>query len=202
MGRFRSFAVLFVIAGVAFDGLRAASTAEPDDVPAASSSSSICTSTLPGNLDAGPFEQQALHMLRRSATFRRQCQRVAASKVLIVRFVLTTHRSDMDRASAVVRKYDTGAIRADVVIRFSTSYVELIAHELEHVIEQVDGVDLRAEQQAGRASEVDSGAFETERAVAAGLQVQAEWEQSGARPRTSAAVQPGIRAIYNALRRR
>jgi hypothetical protein len=71
--------------------------------------------------------------------------------------------------------------RLDAVIRLGKDYPApgLIAHELEHVIEQLDGVDLQ------RKSRLDSTgvhecmcggatAFETARAVRAGLQVTAE----------------------------
>lgn len=124
------------------------------------------------------------------------------SKLLRVKIELTPRRSDADRASAVVRKYESGAIRANVTIRFSTSYVELIAHELEHVLEQVDGVDLRAERRAGRAALLDGGAVETDRAAAAGLKVLAEFEQSRPRAENPAPVRPGVKAIDNAQRRR
>ena len=44
---------------------------------------------------------------------------------------------------------------------------ELIAHEFEHVLEQLDGVDLKALARAGEARRLADGAFETERAVTA-----------------------------------
>jgi hypothetical protein len=131
---------------------------------------------MPWNVDVGPFQEQALSMLRRSDTFRRQCERIAATRVLRVRFELTPFRSQIDRASTVVRRYEAGGIRADVTIRFAGNYVELIAHELEHVLEQVEGVDLWTERSAGRAQLIDTGAFETRRATAAGLQVWTEFE--------------------------
>ena len=49
-----------------------------------------------------------------------------------------------------------------------------LAHEFEHLIEQLDGVDLRALAKEGEARRLPDGAFETERAIAAGQQVAGE----------------------------
>lgn len=165
-----------------------------DDDRRSTSMSSTCDSSLPDNLDVGPFQAYAVQMLQRSDTFRRQCQRLAASMVTRVKIELHPRRSDLERASAVVRKYEAGAIRVDVQIRFAGNYVELIAHELEHVLEQVEGIDLEAERRAGRAVQVGSGAFETDRAAAAGRKVWAEVSQyGGARGAGSRAVAPAAR---------
>ncbi len=51
---------------------------------------------------------------------------------------------------------------------------ELLGHEFEHLIEQLDGVDLSAMARGGEARRLTDGAFETERAIAAGQQVAGE----------------------------
>ena len=51
---------------------------------------------------------------------------------------------------------------------------ELLAHEFEHLIEQLDGVDLKALARDGEARRLADGAFETDRAMAAGQQVAGE----------------------------
>ena len=74
-----------------------------------------------------------------------------------------------------------GGISAVVDIGFHQNLEELIAHELEHVIEQLDGIDL-----AARAARPDTGVvavgyrggmFETTRAKRAGLKVLFELSQ-------------------------
>ena len=63
---------------------------------------------------------------------------------------------------------------------FAENYVELLGHEFEHVLEHIDGVDLRADAARGRAQLLAGGAYETRRATEAGLQVLREYEAAGA----------------------
>ena len=51
---------------------------------------------------------------------------------------------------------------------------ELIAHELEHILEQLDGVDLQAQAGNGVVWKAGDGAFETRRAIEAGRRVARE----------------------------
>ena len=53
-----------------------------------------------------------------------------------------------------------GGLRAEVFLQFAEDYVELLAHEFEHILEQVDGVVLRDEIGSGRAWLTESGAYE------------------------------------------
>src|SRR5947209_3156882 len=46
--------------------------------------SPICESSLPSNVDAGMLQPTVIELLQRSATFRQQCKRIAASRVLRV----------------------------------------------------------------------------------------------------------------------
>ncbi len=58
----------------------------------------------------------------------------------------------------------------------------LIAHEFEHILEQLDGVDLpsmAARPATGVHAVASSGRFETDRAIAAGRQVEREVFDSG-----------------------
>jgi hypothetical protein len=50
----------------------------------------------------------------------------------------------------------------------------MLGHEFEHLIEQMDGVDLTRDAKTGRAQRMDDGSFETDRAVAAGRRVSGE----------------------------
>jgi hypothetical protein len=69
------------------------------------------------------------------------------------------------------------------MVQFGENYNELLAHEFEHVLEQLDGVDLRREAAEGRAWLLPGGVFETRRAFATGVQVLRESEP----PRSRAA---------------
>ena len=120
-------------------------------------------------------------MCRRSPTFRRQLIRLADAPGLVVT-VATRHVRPSSHAAATTRfAREHGLLRrADVVIGGAdkASVVELIAHELEHVLEQLDGVNL---PQLARSPGVSADhhqrgrSFETARAKQIGLDVAAEF---------------------------
>ena len=72
------------------------------------------------------------------------------------------------------RQGEWGALAAEIEIRSVPDLTELLAHEFEHLIEQLDGVDLPALARQGEARRLSDGAFETDRAIAAGHQVAGE----------------------------
>jgi len=129
---------------------------------------------VPANVDARLFTGDVRTLLRLSPTFRVQCQRIAADPRVLVHLSVVTTIDGGGRAQTTFHRYPTGAIVADVDVLFGGDYRELLAHEFEHVIEQLDGVDLRREMAGGRAWQVGAGAFETRRALLAGLQVVRE----------------------------
>ena len=137
-----------------------------------------CMSSLPPNLDAGLLKSQVLQLLHRSPMFRGQCVRIAAAPRVRIRIALGTPDERTARAETRLERYEAGAIRAEIVIRFSENYPEMLGHELEHVIELMDGLKFSAEHAAGRAWLSAAGSFETERARAAGARVQQEFEAS------------------------
>jgi hypothetical protein len=139
--------------------------------------STTCESTLPSNIDAGMLQPTVVELLQRSATFRQQCRRVAAVRVLRVTLHVSTALDVGARGETTISRYEAGAIRADVVLRFAEDYSELLAHEFEHILEQLDHVDLRAEVASGRAWRTPSGAFETRRAFAAGVHARQEVDE-------------------------
>ena len=138
---------------------------------------------LPPNLRFGSGYRPILEqMFQASPTFRRQCLRIANAPRLTI-----TIRSGVpegrSRARAWTRVDATagGGLVATVDIRPQVGQVELIAHEIEHVIEQLDGVDLptRASLPNTGVEVFDDGIFETARAKSVGLTVAREVEQSG-----------------------
>jgi hypothetical protein len=140
------------------------------------SASSECESSLPLNIDAGALEPHLVELLQRSQTFRHQCERIAATPVLRVTVGVGLSMEVGGRAQTVIRRYEAGAIRAEVTLRFAEDYYELLAHEFEHILEQVEGINLRDEVAARRAWVTPSGAFETRRASDAGVRAREEFE--------------------------
>ena len=118
-------------------------------------------------------------MLRGSPTFRRQCIRIAAEPNVTVRLTIgsTPRRSDV-RAQTRLTRNPAGHLTANVEISPLENLEELIAHEIEHVIEQLDGVDLgsRARRSHTGVNAIGSrqDMFETVRAHRAGLTVVSE----------------------------
>jgi hypothetical protein len=132
----------------------------------------------PSNLKGGHFQSVVDGMWRDSATFRQQCERVGAQRGLIV-----TVSADMPRPGASTRATTTMTRRgrkmfAEITLRSPFDHVELIAHEIEHVIEQLDGVTLRTTACEG--SRNAPGVYESCRAVEAGRRVAREVEEARA----------------------
>jgi hypothetical protein len=135
---------------------------------------------IPPNLQAsGIYRQLVVKMLSRSPTFRRQMLRIAAASHLTVRLQsgLASSHPGLRATADLVRKAD-GRFLATVDIVWSNHDVEMIAHELEHVIEQLDGVDLAARARRPNSGVYTTGEsgemFETTRATRVGLQVARE----------------------------
>ena len=164
----------FAIERTSFGALREYDARAADDQPA-----------VPSNLVAPRIYQDLLaSMVRRSATFRRQCLRIAHAADLVVQLEsrrVSAGARDVRAETRITRA--GGRVTATIQLLSLDDPVELIAHEIEHIIEQLDGVDLHA-----RAAVTDSGVrlragrqpvFETTRATRVGLAVAAEVRQAG-----------------------
>jgi len=141
---------------------------------------SSCAARVPANIDAGLFERDVMTLAGRSETFRSQCDRLAQATNLRVRIEMAIDL-DNGRAQTAIHRQTSGAIEADVAVLFGENYRELLAHEFEHILEQVEGVNLRAEAARGRAWMLPGGFFETRRAFTTGMQVLREAESAHAR---------------------
>jgi hypothetical protein len=86
-------------------------------------------------------------------------------------------RSSSVYAGTVLARENGVLIAADVFLSHSSDTVELIAHEVEHILELLDEVDLAAQVGAGHVCKRTDGAFETQRAIAAGRRVAREVAQ-------------------------
>lgn len=121
-------------------------------------------------------------MLRSSPTFRRQSQRIAAESLLTVHVTLAlTSLPHGVHAVTTVTRHPDGRVLAHIAIAPLSDTVVLIAHEFEHVIEQIDGIDLAplaALPLTGvRRERAMPHAFETVRATRVGRKVAGEVRQ-------------------------
>jgi hypothetical protein len=133
-------------------------------------------STLPANVEVSPDLHDVLQQIYDgSETFRAQCGRIAAASNVRVRVQLSLTIPRMCRAFTVVRRQGR-TIHADVHLPPGRNHAELVAHEFEHVIEQIEGLDLRRLSRTRGAGvwEVERGWFESGRAIEVGRIVTAE----------------------------
>jgi hypothetical protein len=124
----------------------------------------------PWNIEAhGSVRKFIGEMLEKSPTLRRQCAEISAAPHVAVTLRITSRSAGFTRARTTMFKYTSGYLRAVVEIPVGTDLVELLAHELEHITEQIDGVDLAG--LARTKSDVtyhEEGIYETTRAREAG----------------------------------
>jgi hypothetical protein len=119
-------------------------------------------------------------MLRSSATFRSQYQRIAAAPSIIIGVGVDPALFDRGFcARSRIRRYRSGLIVVAVTIKPGSHQAEWIAHEFEHVLEQLDGWNL-GRLAAANAKHVWYSGFETietSRAVEAGRKVREELQR-------------------------
>ena len=101
--------------------------------------------SLPSSLVIDPkLRPLILDMLRRAPTFRRQLMRLVGQPDLVVTVAWQSRPTDGAGARTRIIM-EQGRVRAaDVEIRVDAGalLVELVAHEFEHILEQLDGIDL------------------------------------------------------------
>ena len=124
-------------------------------------------------------------MMALSATFRGQCRRIAQASSLRVVIRVDPALADRSyRAQTWFARTPSGDLFARVRVSLRLNPIEWIAHEFEHVIEQLDGVDLPALAAGHKAVWLSADKmFETMRAIDAGRAVVAEMRQARLRSR-------------------
>jgi hypothetical protein len=135
----------------------------------------------PSNIIVDPrLENVVARMLERSPIFRSQAEYLRHKAFLHVRVIvkppMTPFGQSASRADAVMRKFQFGRVEAVIRLSRIENAPELIAHELEHVREYVEGVQFRMLAARLRTSvwETTMGHYETARAVAIGRRVAEE----------------------------
>lgn len=144
--------------------------------PGATAVGSALAWPAPANLVAPDFAKPLLlNMWRRSPTFRRQCARLAEHPSVTVQIEIDS-ATRHGRALSHLDPRDPGLMVAvEIEMRQPALYAELIAHELEHVIEYIEGTDLAQLARQRVAGVVDlGGRYETARARSIGLSVARE----------------------------
>ena len=134
----------------------------------------LASVALPSNLAAGAIFQAALEsMWQSSPTFRRQCRRLSAAPRLRVNLLLEdlARRPASYQARSAMKRQNGVLVSVDILLTRIEDRVELIAHEIEHVIEQLDEIELEAHVGGGNVWKREDGAFETRRAIEVGRRV-------------------------------
>ena len=114
----------------------------------------------------------------RSPTLRHQCRELAEAPSVVV---LEWRKSpdSQSRASTRMGRDSAGVVVAMVSVPPVSHAIELVAHELEHVLERARGLDLAAEsRRRGSGVWQAFSGFESQRAIDVGRQVAREVEAS------------------------
>ena len=137
-----------------------------------------CRRTIPANIDVAHDLARVLERIyQRSATFRAQCERIAGADNLRVIIRIDTAIPARCRAYTIVRRRGSDIV-ADVHLPPTNGLIELIGHEFEHLLEQIEGLDLKtlARVKGSGVRLLEGPVFETDRAQAAGRLVAAEMD--------------------------
>lgn len=137
-------------------------------------SPAFAQSALPPNLQVAPIYRELVEsMAAQSPIFQAQLLRIATAAGVTVHVEVVPHIVGARAMTRMVRQHDALTARIEVA-RFD-DLVELIAHEIEHVIEQIDGVDLAGGASLSNHSVAAGGmVLETERAKRVGRLVAQE----------------------------
>jgi hypothetical protein len=178
-------ALLGVVAGMLVVGGMLG--AVPDAAAEPESPAARCAD-LAGTLQIEPVLQPlVIEMCRGSSTFRRQVARLADADRLTVTVRQVVFPSTATwRAQAAIRRVGSEVQSVDVLVHAGGRRLvaELIAHEFEHILEQLDGVDLKRWVGRSGVRRIGSGQrdspIETERARRVGRDVANEYMAANA----------------------
>lgn len=165
------FAVLVLL------GVMAATTTQVDLSSAALFPSVV--ESIPENIEAPPAILKIMReMWAVSPAFRHQCARIAQARHGRVVVELRRPSAEFQAVSNIERSGLVWTARVQVFV--DAKLVEMIAHEFEHVIEQIDSIDLARLEKQGLDGVIRGHThFETARAVAAGKRIATEFHQHG-----------------------
>lgn len=146
-------------------------------IPASARAQNADCATLPANLVVPAVYQDWVEaLIARSPTLQRQCLAIARAGHVTVQLQTAWQTSAFCRARTSFTRFRSGRLRAAIAIPVSVDFAELLAHEFEHVVEQIEGLDLRllALERNSGVHETARNVFETIRARQAGLAAAGE----------------------------
>jgi len=113
----------------------------------------------------------------RSATLRHQCEVLAQARAVVM---LEWGKTDsQSRALSQIRLDKDGVVVAVVSVPPVSDAAALVGHELQHVIETIQGLDFAAEsKKPGSGVWRAFGGFETQAAIDAGVQIAKELREN------------------------
>jgi hypothetical protein len=132
-----------------------------------------------------------------STTVRRQAAVIRGAGHVQVVIRVTMPRASGSRARTTMVKRSGGSMLAEVEIPAGSEFAELVAHEFEHILEQIEGLDLSVlvRDPAAGVREVQPGVYETRRAATAERAVRHErltgWDPA------AASIGSAVRAVPN-----
>ena len=141
----------------------------------------LSAETIPSNIQVVENAREVLtDLLALSPTLLSQCRRIGMAPHVRVLIRLVPPTGMLWRARGTIARHEAGALVAMLEIPVSPEFVELLSHELEHVIEQMEGVNLAAlaSMRGHLAYRDDIGRFETVRAIGAGRAAAGEVRQA------------------------
>ena len=159
--------------GPARDSLTTLDLLMPEVVGAGSTPNAVTASVV---VDA-KLQGLIAELLSRSPAFRRQWQRLERFPRLSIRIELVhaNHVEGGAHAATRISLLPDGSLHAEVAIPGGHRLAELVAHEVEHVLERLDGVNVVRQHALGDNSVRRASAnFETARAVLVGQLVAKE----------------------------
>lgn len=136
-----------------------------------------CASRLPANVNVQrELLKRVATMLARSATFRDQCRRLAETPWMHVRVMV---KPELDRPSlralSTIKRPQPRLFIALVDVAATADPTMWLPHEFEHLIEQLDSVDVEKQVDDGTGAwRVSERMYETTRAIRAGETVYEE----------------------------
>lgn len=130
---------------------------------------------VPGSISLDDeFREGVARAAAASPTLRRQLDAIELAGAVVQVNASLARLPGFNRAATTITRHADGQITARLTVPPGRDFIELLAHELEHIVEQIEGVDLASLVRAGAAWTLGDGVFESARAREAGRAAAAE----------------------------
>jgi hypothetical protein len=125
----------------------------------------------PANLESNSALMRVfMSLASQSETIRRQCAAIADAPDVRIVLRYGPRPQAFTRARSTIERHRGRLVRVVIEIPVTADFAELLAHELEHPIEAIEGVDFRSQVNVGGSGVIElvEGVFETARAKRVG----------------------------------